>query len=817
LNIDLSSAPAVLAAGTTLILIGSAWLLPLSRGFALRRRLRVFHLAPAITVVCLCLSTVLCVKPSSSQAKVTTADEVKADYERRRAKLIRALMDDPGGNLWHAASKALAVIYEQSDPPVHALINLGRAAGADAKCEECCEPPEESQCGDGAGYWSLPLLIRAYYMFNPTSRFDNGRYAGRIPTEVSEQIKGFYRSYLRKGAGKGYGSCGGIDRPRCRAEYTIDRHDFPPYTYISQSDNHTTIQASSILLSAQMLKGESPEYAELYENWRVWWSQFLDGLAKRGFWETASPTYVERHLAPIYNLYDFAEDPLIQKKAEMLLDWYWAEISQELLHGVRGGAKMRVYGTSEGDRGAISAANDTMYGVHYLYFGDSDFEDNPRVPNAEMYSAVFATSSYQPPDVILELGANPQARGSFEIKERRKGSCFVWDQSNVGERAYNSRRYAYVTPDYILGSFQTDADKQFMPIAGQAPHMQNSLVFATSPEARISWGEQGFISSGHINVFQHKNVVIASQAGHPELRLAYHLPAAGVLDQVDEEDEWLFIKEGSAFAAIRRFHEILIIEAARSSDHANDFARFKAAVKQTQISTIPVDIDGGFIEYVSTNDDVMWFPLIDSDGSCRYGCSCSPSNDKLPKINGQVVDWNAYPLFASHYVNSEWDSGLIQVMFNGKTLTLDFRDPNNPIKRESSLQTPTPTAVDTVTPTPTPTGTLPPAPTDTPTPTVTPTRAADATPTATATAEPEHTPTPTPPPDDGETGSWLGRVLRAILEWLRSVLGAFKALLRSEYRQASAGATHCCLAWSPSDRAGGTRGRTARAASSQEA
>jgi len=761
LNVELKSVATAFALHAALLQTCRTWLLRLVPGFSRSRRLRALNILTLTTVACLTLSTFLYANPSLSQAQIKTAHEIKADYDRRRAKLIEALINDPGGNLWHGASKGLATIYKESDPPRQALLDLERAAGADPKCEECCDLPKPNNCGAGAGYWSLPLLIRAYYMFNPDSRFEDGQYAGRIPAQTSERIKGYYRSYLIKGAGHGYGNCKKKDQPRCTADYSIDRYDFPPYTYISQSDNHTLIQASTILLAMQMLKDENGEYADLYENWRAWWHRFLGGLAKRGFWETASPTYVERHLAPIYNLYDFAEDALLKKKAEMLLDWYWAEASQELLHGVRGGAKARVYWIAEGDRGAISARNDCMYGIYYLYFGDSDFENNPPMPNMEMYSAVFATSSYQPPDVILELGANPQARGSFEIKERRKGSCFVWDQNNIGERPYNSRRYAYVTPDYILGSFQTDADKQFMPITGYNSHMQNSLVFATSPEARIAWGERGSIGSGHINVFQHKNVVIASKAGHPDLRLAYHLPEAGILDQIEEEDEWLFIKEGNAYAAIRRFHEILIIEAARSDDYAHDFARFKAAMKQTQINIVPMGIDDGFIEYTTANNDVMWFPLLDSDGTCRYTCDCNPSNEKLPKINGQVVDWNAYPLFGSPYVNSDWDSGFVQVIFNGQQLTLDFRDPNNPIKDETRLTTPTPMPTDTLTPTPAPTGTTMP----------------------TATATSLVTPTPTPTPGDGE--NWFSRLLRGIWEWLRRLFKRFKGLLQSQYGQDS--------------------------------
>lgn len=741
-----------------------------------------------------------------------TADEIKAGYDSRRAKLIQAILNYPGGNLWHAAEKGLVSVFKEPVPPVQALINLSRAAGADPKCEECCEPPRD--CGDAPGYWSLPLLIRAYYMFHAGSEFQGGQYAGRIPAEVADQIKGFYRAYLRKGAGKGYGNCGEDDQPRCTAESTITRYDYPPYTYISQSDNHTMIQASSIFLAAQMLKDEGAEYAQLYENWKGWWSRFLDGLAKRGFWETASPTYVERHLAPIYNLYDFAEDPLIQKKAEMLLDWYWAEIAQELLHGVRGGAKMRVYWIAEGDRGAISARNDCMYGIYYLYFGDSFFESSPEAPNSEMHNGVFATSSYQPPDLILELGANPHTRGNYEIKERRKGSCFtwdqsrvVWDQSNPGDKPYNSRRYAYATPDYILGSFQTDADKQFMPLAGGTPHMQNSLVFATSPEARIAWGEWASIGSGQINVFQHENVVLASRVSHPDLMLAYDLPEEGTLDRVEEEVDWLFVQEGQAYAAFRLlYNEILIIEAARSIDYDNDFARFKAAVRQTQTGITLTNIDAGFIEYTTADGDVLWFPLLDSEGSCRYSCNCNPADDRLPKVNGELVDWDAYPLFGSTHVNSAWDSGLVELAFANRKLSLDFRDPDNPIKTEVGPPTPTPTSTSTptitLTPTPSMTHTATLSPTVTPsltpqvptlpTPTTTDTQTATPVNTPTGTHTPTFGPSPSPtntpviapvptPPGNGGIGGWLSRLLRSIVEWINRLLAAIRGLLPSGY------------------------------------
>ena len=687
---------------------------------------------------------------------IHAAEEIKAGYKGRRENLLAALLQDQGGNLWHRASKGIVSLYGEDEPQLTALINLERAAASDPKCEECCGLPDANQCGEGAGYWCLPLLIRAYYMFNEDSDFEGGQYAGRLPAKLSDQIRAFYRSYLAKGAGKGYGNCGAETEPRCASESTLTAYDSPAYAYISASDNHTVVQASSILLALQMLKDESATYAELYEEWRAWWSRFLDALARRGFWETASPTYVERHLAPLYNLYDFVDDPLLKLKAEMLLDWYWAEISQELLHGVRGGPKMRVYWISEGDRGAVSARNDCMYGVYYLYFGDSAFEDEPSAPNAEMYSSIFATSTYRPPDVILEIGANPDARGSYEIKERRKGSCFVWDGYNWGERPYNSRRYVFATPDYILGSFQTDADKQFMPYQGQTPQLQNSLVFATSPEARISWGEWALISSGHINTFQYRNVVLASKAYQPDLALAHHFPQPGVLDRIDEQDGWLFVQEGRAFAALHLLHgEVLIIEAARSTDFDNDFALFKQRVLRPQPGLSSANIDSGYIEYTTLNGEVLWFPLADTDGACRYSCNCSPADDRLPKVDGQTVDWAGYPLFGSPYVVSGWDSGLIDVSFNDRQLILDFRNRSNPrkIERQTPDPTATPTRTLTSTITATPTVTLAPTATDVPEPTPTATEVPTTTATATRVPRPTLTATETPLPTLTSTAS----------------------------------------------------------------
>lgn len=671
-----------------------------------------------------------------------------ADYEQRQAVLLQAILNGGESSAWLQSGKALASLYLNAQPSAQALAFLDSAAGTDPKCEQCCGP---GKCGESAGYWCQPLLIRAYYTFAADATFEDGRYAGRIPPATAERIKTYYRAYLERGAGKGYANCESTAQPHCSDESTLHKYDLPPDTYISQTDNHTIIQAASILLATQLLRGESALYAQLYTVWCDWWSRFLDELARKGFLEVASPTYVERHLAPLYNLYDFAEDPLIRTKAEMLIDAYWAEIAPELLHGVRGGAKQRVYAVaSEGDRGAISARNDAMYPVYYLCFGDSAFASDRRMPSSQIYNVIFATSSYRVPQVLQELATSVQVRGSYEVKERRKGKCFVADWRNLGEQPYNARRYSFVTPDYVLGSWQSDADKRYAhPGVLRSPEAQNSLVFATTADVRITWGDASYLTSPQVDTLQVRNVVLASMMDAAAQSLVVTLPPAGALDAVEQQGGWTFVREGNAYTAILTTTKTLVLEAACGTEYGYDWGAFKARVQATS-----VERGADYLQYTSTGGDVLWLPRTESPtATCRYSCSCAPSTANLPRINGVDVDWEGYALFDSPYVQSAWNSGLITVTYGARTLTLDFRDPEHPLRTEMDTSASTPTASATRSATATATCTPSATRSATATATGTPTATASATPTPTATSTPTATATQIPSPSATPTHS----------------------------------------------------------------
>jgi len=686
-------------------------------------------------VVCALLVALACTALSTSPTRAQGTD-----FQGRQAVLLSAIANGRNASPWSVAARGLAQAYLAPQASAAAIANLNSAAANDPTCSENCGVcPQDNP--RGAGYWSLPLLLRAHYLFEPGSQYEGGRYAGRLPSATLDRIRAFLREYISLGAGYGYSTS-----PTCTAFRSLHLYTGPADVMILPTDNHVMIQASTALLATQWMRREDSQWEPYYTGWRDWWSRNLDELARKGFLEVASPTYVERHLAPLYNVRDFAEDEVIRLKAEMLIDAYWAEIALELLHGVRGGPKTRVSPLSEGDRGAISARNDALYPVYYLYLGDSAFATDARMPVSQFYNVIFATSTYRLPRTILELGGQPEARGSYEVRERRKGKCFVSDPNVPAEAHYRGLRYVFVTPDYVLGSHPSDTDKQYAPPGNlRTPQLQNSLVFATSPEAKIIWGDAPYIATSQLDMLQYRNVVLASTfTAHAPI--TWTLGPAGVLDLIQYEDGWCFVREGNAYAAMQATAYTWVLVAARSQEYANDWQAFKSALRATHVVSA-----SGYLEYTTPQGDVLWLPTQESGGTCRYSCVCNPSQDRLPRVNGQVVDWAATPLFDSPYVQSAWDSGLIRVQFLTRTLTLDFRDPDQPVKTETGGTDPTPSATAQASSTLTPEGTATPTRTPSPTPTGTATHTPSPTLTATATHTPNATATlaATPPSPTG--------------------------------------------------------------------
>lgn len=464
------------------------------------------------------------------------------------------------------------------------------------------------------------------------------------------------------------------------------------------SENHHLASKTSDLLAAQFLR-KVPKYAEQkyddgstleeqYQARRDYFLKWLDERAKRGqFTEAGSPSYQGDSIGALFNLHDFAEDPLLRRKTEMYLDLTYAVIAEETLRTTRGGPKSRVKVGHEYDGGMSDRGYNVLFnapGGVYLPLGD-----------------VRATSGYYPPPAVVKLAQDVTGRGTYSFATRWPGPVVPGQGKRTGDpdgvlwlsldKERTVLRKGFATPNYVLGSVVLDAATTEDASSG---FRWQGVVFASDPLARIGFEVQpdkpkdwhGF---NPFFTLQDRNVFVTQQwapipPNPPTSRPAYlKVYFSPTLDDVQERDGWIFVRDGAAFAGVKvavggyawtpawkHADELtetnkafitldtqdapVIMYVCDAADYGNDFGKFQTALKAAPIKH---------------SDGVLQFATIAFHGATNDG-----------RIDGQLVDLAPQRGYDSPFVRSAWNSGRFFIRKGDDTLTLDFSDPKNPQK-----------------------------------------------------------------------------------------------------------------------------------------
>ncbi|MBI5686858.1 MAG: hypothetical protein HZC54_17460 [Verrucomicrobia bacterium] len=465
------------------------------------------------------------------------------------------------------------------------------------------------------------------------------------------------------------------------------------------SENHHLASKSCDLLVAQFLR-KLPAYAdqkcddgstlaEQYETRRAYFSKWFDERAKRGqFVEAGSPSYQGDSVSALFNLRDFAQDPVLRRKADMYLDLTYAVIAEETLRTTRGGPKSRVKVGHEYDGGFCDRGYDLLFNAPGRAF----------VP---LGVGAQSTSNYYPPPAVVNLAKDTTGRGVYVFSKRwpgpvaQGGGKGAEDPDGPLWRTLDPERsvlrYGFATPSYVIGS--AGLDPAWLDDASMGFRWQG-VVFDSDPLARIGFEvKPANTKDWHgFNPFfsvQDRNILITQQWApvppNPRSALPAHLRVyfSPTLDEVQEEAGWIFVKAGGAFAAVKvvagsyqwtpawkRAERVgkdnkafvtldaesapVILIANQAADYDHDFSAFKAAVTAQPI------------RYA---DGVLRFAAI-----TFYGPS-SPS-----QVDGRTVNLAPSRGYDSPFIRCDWNSGLIYIRKGNDTELLDFRDPDNPLK-----------------------------------------------------------------------------------------------------------------------------------------
>jgi hypothetical protein len=473
--------------------------------------------------------------------------------------------------------------------------------------------------------------------------------------------------------------------------------------YRGDTENHWVMYYTGLYLASQTWpeldgvrwfngKSSSDNFTEA-DGWLNHWITITTTIGQGEF---DSPTYFTTFIAPMIILYEFAKDPVMKIKAQMMLDYLFADFAAEHLKGNYGGGHSRDYSTD-----IINPLSAPSTWWAWLYFGEPEFEPW-NYPMRESWHAswdiVFgALSTYRLPEVIYAI-ATDRSEPYVHLETKRTRNIIRFGE----ERNAPVYKYTYMTNDYVLGSLQGGilqpiqqhtwditfmSDKPYNTIFTLHPYYSGKELAMFFPE-QIKFladevdryhkvytdSNKWNASSPYEQTFQHENTIIVfynilEGENHPHIDGFF---PKNLDERIISPDGWIFCKARNTYIAFYPFKEYewieeevnfrlrsrvlrngVILEAGREAD----FGSFDNFVKCFSDLKPHVEETARAIQvtYTSCGGDTLYFEY-----------------DGKRTVNGNDVHLDEYGLFGGPYLKSDRGSGVLEIRYGGKKRILDF-------------------------------------------------------------------------------------------------------------------------------------------------
>jgi len=419
----------------------------------------------------------------------------------------------------------------------------------------------------------------------------------------------------------------------------------------------------------------------------AWLNDWIDRTVTVGQYEYDSPNYASLYFLCLTSLRDFSQDPVLRRKAWMMLHLLLADYATLYLEGNWTGGHSR----EKFDQVTHTSLNSgTANPFGYLYFGRATY--HPEIPE-QYYIGLAAAQGFTPHPLIGRIAAD-RARPFVhrETKAPRRGL-------GVNQNTIPIWKYTYMTADYALGSsygdltdvenhrwdltwvsdrdgatcffinpyfsrahllsyFADDPDKIEANILRQRP-------YADSPE---KWVE----GSPYEQLLQHENTLIALYDIPSEARFGHVNGFFPKILEAREEDPsgWIFARADRVFFAVRPLtpgqwterpdhfrltldgrRTGLIFEAASSREEVS-FDTFRARIRKNPLD---IDLENLRVRYTTSGGVRLEFRHPDHR-----------------VVDGKPVDFASWPLYEGPFLNAEKGSRIFVLTYGGEKLVLDF-------------------------------------------------------------------------------------------------------------------------------------------------
>jgi hypothetical protein len=474
--------------------------------------------------------------------------------------------------------------------------------------------------------------------------------------------------------------------------------------YRGDTENHWVMYYTGLYLAAQTWPGEgrsqwfngksSEENFTEAKNWLNRWMKITTTIGQGEF---DSPTYFTVFMTPMITLSEFAKDPVMKRKAQMMVDLLFADYAVDHLGGNYCGGHSRDY--PEDIINPVSAPTALWA---WLYFGEpktelwSETRYHPRYRGG-WETAFGAMSSYRLPDVIYRIATDRSK--PYIATETKRVRNIIRFEMDKNPPVY---KYMYMTSRYALGSLQGGILQPIQQHTWDVTFVSaksNNTMFTLHPfysgkELAMFFPEEQKFLSDEVNryhlvytdpnkwnssspyeqTFQHKNAIIVLYDIDKDAK-QQHIDGffPKTLDERQENSSgWIFCRAGSVYIAFfplkpyewieekadwRWRSSVLkngIVTEVGSSDEDGSFDEFQERILKSK-PILREQNNSVAVEYRTRGGDEMKFTF----GGQRI-------------LNGKTVDFSAYKLFNGPFIQSERGSGVVRMISQGQVRELDF-------------------------------------------------------------------------------------------------------------------------------------------------
>jgi hypothetical protein len=457
---------------------------------------------------------------------------------------------------------------------------------------------------------------------------------------------------------------------------------------LTSSENHHLQSWTTSWLFAKYLQADARYRERPYDDgktagahhaaWTTYAKVYFQERAKKSlFVEIANGNYGLASLKGIYNVFDFADDPVLKQRAGYFLDLWWATWAEEQFDGVRGGGKARIY---QGG-GSLGGWDQTAHlAWYYLNIGQG------RVPPGNADFTVL-TSTYRLPLVVMDIALDVDGRGTYETKRYPLGRAMPGEPPqtvpyHIVSDTNGIARYSYCTPRFIIGTtmFEPLPREDWVAISSQ--NRWQGVIFRGHPNARIVPQCRGVsrnrVYNAHWSV-QSKGTLISQKLktskGGAEWRV--WVANVGLTNRV-ERDGWVFVEAPGAYAAVRPVEKGYDWQ----PDEKVKFGEWLTCRNEYTPVIVDVVDKQRFAGYTAFQDAVLANPFNFKRHvltyKSLYGDTLTFFADysRPPEINGVPVSYRPGKAFDSPFVQSDWNSGVVTVAKGERRIVLDFGDAN---------------------------------------------------------------------------------------------------------------------------------------------